>query len=114
MKSIALSIALLCTGMLAGASAQAAEVAGAINANGSRQVASSAYHVSHPGTGHYIITFTTPFPSPYATCLFMPVGGGLATSGLTETTKSCDVTFINGSGKLTNVLFNFLAVPTSK
>jgi hypothetical protein len=114
MKSIALSTILLGAGMLTAAGVQAAEVAGAINANGSRQVASSAYRVSHPGTGHYIITFTTAFPSPYATCLYMPVGGIYAASGLRETTKSCDVTFINSSGKLTNVLFNFLAVPTTK
>jgi hypothetical protein len=35
-------------------------------------------------------------------------------SGLKETTKSCDVTFINSAGKLTNVLFNFLATTTTK
>jgi len=115
MKSIALSTVLLSAAMLASAgAAQATEIAGAINPNGSRQVASSAYHVSHPGTGHYIITFTTAFPSPYATCLFMPVGGVYAASGLTEKTTSCDVTFISTSGKLTNVLFNFLALPTTK
>jgi len=112
MNSIALSAALIGASLIAGA-AQAAEVAGAINANGSKQVSSAAYHVSHPGTGHYIITFTTAFPGPYATCLFMPVGAVTAVSGLTEKTKSCDVTFINSSGKLTNVLFNFLAVPTT-
>jgi hypothetical protein len=93
--------------------AQAAEIAGAINANGTRQVASTQYHVSHPGPGHYIITFTTALAAPYATCIFMPIGN-YSPSGLTETTKSCDVTFINSSGKLTNVLFNFLAVTTTK
>jgi len=114
MKSIALSTILFSATILAAAgAAQAAEVAGAINANGTRQVASPAYHVTHPGVGHYIITFTTPFPTPYATCLFMPIGN-ISPSGLTETTKSCDVTFINSTGKLTNVLFNFLAVPTTK
>jgi hypothetical protein len=92
--------------------AQAAEVAGAINANGTRQVKSSQYTVSHPGVGHYIIHFTHAFPAPYATCLFMPLSA-VSASGLTEKTTSCDVTFINGTGKLTNVLFNFVAVDTT-
>jgi hypothetical protein len=114
MKSIALSAALFGAGlfMMSGA-AQAAEIAGAINANGTRQVASSAYHVSHPGVGHYIITFTTPFPAPYATCIFMPIGNDNP-SGLIEKTTSCDVTFINSSGKLANVLFNFIATNSTK
>jgi len=112
MNTIAVSALLLSVSLAAGA-AQAAEVAGAINANGTRQIASPAYHVSHPGAGHYVITFTTAFAKPYATCLFMPVGSVAAVSGLTEKTTSCDVTFINSSGKLTNVLFNFLAVPTT-
>jgi hypothetical protein len=110
MRSIALSAVLLGAGLFT-AGAQAAEIAGAINANGTRQVASSAYHVSHPGPGHYIITFTAAFPAPYATCIFMPIGNN-SPSGLKETTKSCDVTFINSAGKLTNVLFNFLATTT--
>jgi len=113
MKSIAVSTVLFTATIMAAGAAQAAEVAGAINANGTRQVASPAYHVSHPGVGHYIITFTTPFPSPYATCLFSPIGNN-SPSGLIEKTTSCDVTFINSAGKLTNVLFNFLAVPTTK
>jgi len=29
-------------------------------------------------------------------------------------TKNCDVTFIDSAGKLTNVLFNFLATTTIK
>jgi len=112
MKTITVSALLLGASLTAGA-ARAAEIAGAINPNGSRQAASPAYHVSHPGIGHYIITFTTAFAKPYASCLFMPVGSFSAVSGLIETTKSCDVTFVNSSGKPANVLFNFLAVPTT-
>jgi hypothetical protein len=113
MKSSALSTALFGAVLLATTAAQATEIAGAINANGTRQVASSAYHVSHPGVGHYIITFKTPFPAPYATCIFMPIGND-SPSGLIEKTTSCDVTFINSSGKLANVLFNFIATNTTK
>ena len=113
MKGFALSTLLIGAMVSAAGAARATEIAGAINPNGSRQLASSAYHVSHPSTGRYVITFTKPFASPYATCLFMPVGGAFSASGLKETTKSCDVTFVSGSGKLTNVLFNFLAVTTT-
>ena len=111
MKSIALFAVLIGAGLSTGA-AQATVIAGAIDANGTRQVKSPAYHVSHPGVGHYIITFTTPFPAPYATCIFTPIGA-YSPSGLVEKTTSCDVTFINSSGKLTNVLFNFIATNTT-
>lgn len=114
MKSIALSVALFGGTLLATTdAARAGQIAGAINANGTRQIASTQYHVSHPGVGHYIITFTTAFPAPYATCIFMPIGN-VSPSGLVEKTNSCDVTFINSSGKLVNTLFNFLAVNTTK
>lgn len=113
MRRIALSVVLFGTTMLAATAAQATEIAGAINANGTRQVASTKYHVMHPSVGRYVITFTTAFPTPYATCIFMPIGN-ISPSGLSETTKSCDVTFINSAGKLTNVLFNFLATDTTK
>ena len=110
MKSILLCTLLLCAGM---ATAARADIAGAINADGSRQVASPAYRVTHPGTGHYIIAFTTAFAKPFATCMFMPVGAFAAVSEVLETTKTCNVTFVNSSGKPANVLFNFLAVQTT-
>lgn len=113
MRRMSLSVAFFGAAMLtATGAAQAAEIAGAINANGTRQVASAKYHVTHPGIGHYIITFTTAFPGPYATCIFMPIGN-VSPSGLVEKTKSCDVTFINSAGKLTNALFNFIATDTT-
>jgi hypothetical protein len=92
--------------------AGAAEIAGAIDANGQRQVKSSLYTVGHPSTGRYVIKFKQAFPAPYATCLFMPIGS-YHPNGLVETTTSCDVTFTNEAGKLSNVLFNFLAVTTT-
>ncbi len=92
--------------------AHATTLAGGINANGSRQVKNPFYTVSHPSVGRYIINFTTPFAAPFATCLFMPVGN-FVPSGLVEKTSSCDVTFINPAGKLSNVLFNFIATSTT-
>lgn len=91
---------------------RAAEIAGAIDANGHRQVKPPKYTVSHPGVGRCVITFSTPSPAPYATCLFMP-NGNIAPSGLTESTTKCDVTFVDNAGKLVNTLFNFIAVDTT-
>jgi hypothetical protein len=112
MNRTLISLLVLSTALVTTGAAQAAEIAGAINANGTRQVKSPQYTVSHPSAGRYIIHFTQAFPTPYVTCIFMPVGA-LYPSGLLETTKSCDVTFINSAGKLTNALFNFLAVDTT-
>jgi hypothetical protein len=87
-------------------------IAGGINADGSVQVISGQYSASRPGTGHYVIKFLNGY-SPYPSCIFMPLPSAHV-SGLIEKSKSCDVTFVNNStGKLTNTLFNFVAVPTN-
>ncbi|HEX4861381.1 MAG TPA: hypothetical protein VFV07_09100 [Rhizomicrobium sp.] len=86
-------------------------VAGAIAANGTKQVPSGPYTVNRPTAGHYIITFTQAY-SLAPTCVFAPIGNVYIT-GLTETSKTCDVTFVSATGVPTNVLFNFIAAPTT-
>jgi hypothetical protein len=113
MNSIPLSAIVFGLGVLATiGAAKAEEIAGAIDANGKPQIESTKYKVSHPGVGHYIITFTQAFPPPYATCIYMPIGN-YHVSGLIEKTDSCDMTIVRNSGSPVNVLFNFLAVNTT-
>ncbi len=113
MRRIGPSVAAFCTGVLAAAGAvQAAEIAGAVDANGRPQIASTMYRVTHPSIGRYIIHFTHAFPPPHATCIYMPVGD-FRVKGLTETTETCDVAFINQFGGLANAIFNFVAVDTT-
>jgi hypothetical protein len=89
-------------------------IAGGINADGSVQVISGQYSASRPGIGHYVIKFLNGY-SPYPTCIFMPISNTqFHVSGLVESSTKCDVTFVNNStGKLANVLFNFVALPTN-
>ena len=113
MNRIPLSAIVFGLGVLATiGTAKAEEIAGAIDANGKPQIESTKYKVSHPGVGHYIITFTQAFPPPYATCIYMPIGN-YHVSGLIEKTDSCDMTIVRNSGSPVNVLFNFLAVNTT-
>jgi hypothetical protein len=103
--------------VLAGISAKsppafAASYAGAVSADGHKQVNTSKYSVSHPSAGRYILTFGTSF-TPYPTCVFMPLAPVRA-SGLIESGTKCDVTFVSlSSGALTNTLFNFIAISTT-
>ena len=115
MQMPSLAAAALCAGifgLIGVANAASSQIAGAVDADGKRQVKSSQYTVTHPSKGRYIIHFTTPFPAPYATCLFMPVEA-TAANGLVEKTTSCDVTFVDSEGNLMNTIFNFLAVVTT-
>jgi hypothetical protein len=87
-------------------------VAGAVNANGTAQIPSLAYSVSHPATGHYHFTFA----KPYAVTALLTVTpiGPVRVSGILQTANTADVYFVDlGTGNPEDVLFNFIAVQIS-
>ncbi len=101
-------------GVLAAVSgtASAAVVSGGINANGTPQVSSTKYTVTHTGTGTYTLKFTGNF-GPAPICLYTPVGD-VVVSDLGEGTGECVVQFYNpNTSQPTDVIFNFIAVPIS-
>jgi hypothetical protein len=109
MQKILLSALVLSLGCIATA-ANAATYSGAINADGSQQVPSKKYTVTHPSTGRYILTWAKPL-TPYSSCLFQANGANVIVNGLAESATFCDVTLVNAnSGTPTDTLFEFIAV----
>ena len=83
---------------------------GLVNADGSKQT-NGPYTVSHPATGHYIITLTN--YTGAAICMFNAIGGPTYIRSAGFGSKTCDVSFGNKKGVATNVLFSFYPAPVS-
>lgn len=80
-------------------------ITGPISANGTPQVPSNTYTVSHPGTGHYVITFAPwVFHTSIPSCMIVPLGG-VAVNSLHENVSYCDIQLS------ADTIFNFMAAP---
>lgn len=79
-------------------------VTGIINPDGTKQT-NGAYTVSHPGTGHYVITLTN--YAGAAICVVNVIGGPTYVRSAGFGSKTCDISFGNKKGAPTNVLFTF-------
>ena len=108
-----LGAAIFCAVQMAfAAPAWAAPTTGAINADGTKQVASAKYTVSHPGTGHYIVTFKVPY-TPIPICTVNPLpnvyGQVITVQAIFETSTTCEFYFANGASPF-DAVFNFMAL----
>ena len=86
-------------------------VMGIVNANGTLQNPTTAFTISHPSKGRYIIKFASAtFNNAAPVCLIMPIGGAQITY-IWQASSYCDFTFNNGN---TDAIFNFMASPITK
>lgn len=93
-----------------GAAQADALTTGIINPNGTKQTGGP-LTVSHPSTGHYIITLTN--YTGAAICLFNAIGDVTRISSAGFGSKTCDVQFTNKRAKAADELFTFYAYPPS-
>jgi hypothetical protein len=86
-------------------------VMGTVNPNGTSQNSTTAFTISHPSRGRYIITFSpATFNNAAPACIVMPIGGAQVTA-IWQAPNYCDFTLNNGS---TDAFFNFIATPITR
>lgn len=111
-----LALAAFC--LLIAAPAYADPVSGYVNPDGTPAIPSALYTVTHPKTGHYIITFTTPM-FPRANCVVVSVSErealGAFVHRLKENRTACSFSFrlIENRHVPADIAFSFIAVPMS-
>src|SRR5690348_6948083 len=70
-------------------------IVGVVNANGTSQFTTDKFTVTHPGTGHYIVTFKPEiFGKRFPICLVVPIGPPVTVQGEhvhVTPTSNCDI-----------------------
>ena len=90
-------------------------IVGVVNANGTSQFTTDKFTVTHPGTGHYVITFKPDiFGARFPICLVLAIGQPVTVQGEhvhVTPTSNCDIQLATGTAPLTPVdaLFIFYA-----